>query len=1721
MATYEEYSTPTTESSSLSVMELPVLEKYLVKAVPVLLDAEGDVAIFEKTLKDSESSLTLKKFITSTQNPVLLVQKVLRDGQPPQFSFSLEVNFGGEKTSSVAIIKRNPEGVLEDTNKTVASQVHVINLGEGTPFETLHNYIHNSFGPLFRSFTKIQKQDAEKTSGISSINQRIADLELSLYNSIQNVQIDVITLKIHPAITSASEKCNKIGKTVKPEDIGELVQSEDFLNTLQGGVNSWIKDIQKVTKLERIEKMPATSDSSQEVKFWYELESELKHIEEQLKTPEAECTLNILKQAKRFITTAAFDTDTIGLRKTTEVVNSYKPLMKEFPINELLAVTEMEQVSPCVVAIFNHLRKTIRNSAYPTERYLRLLESLARDLCDKVTSILQRKRLMYITDYEEFDRITTESRKVFSSWDEQFEQFREAIRELARKRGQTSLPLRVTVENKMLQEKIDRIRKFRRQHNELKSVITRVLPDVSGEASSLKEINDAYDELKEKESLFLAKDGNEVWDQAVKKYDSRIDRVENQITAILRDKLATAKNANEMFRVFSKFNALFVRPRIKGAIQEYQAQLIQRVKMDIATLHDKFKGKYNSSEAYHMSQLRDLPPVTGAIIWARQLERQLNMYLQRVEDVLGKGWELDIEGQKLKQEGDMFKRKLNTEQIFDKWVKDTEARNFEVSGRIFEVEKKGNRLVLDVNFDSQIITLFKEVRNLNWLGFRVPFSITLLSSGAKQVYPFAVSLKEILRTFTQTCAKISPELMPLVAIYKKEVQSHLNEGFRIKWEGIAKLEPYVKKLSESVIVLRDKVDDLLLKYTTIRESLQALEKCPLKEDQFSTLLGTIQKVVDELNLGTYSNLSAWVLDLDERVEDILATRLSDALREWNEAFKPKSTEEEDKKKGGSNRNATSTKSEGSQPETPKPTLKTSVHEILIRNQVMSLNPPLEHARVAWISQLHSWLSVICDLSRIQSSRYDEGLSHRKQEVATADRTYRDLLTKLPSGMLETAYNTIESKLQEVQQYVNIWLQYQALWDMESHTLYSKLGNDLSKWQQLLGEIKRSRTTFDNSSSSKNFGPIIIDYAQVQASVNNKYDYWHKDVISNFGSKLNESMKVFFDKISTSRKDLERLSVETVSTAEAVGFIIQIQELKKNVKSWEIEVNTFSNGQQLLQRQRFQFPSDWLDYDMVEAEWTALNEILTRKSDSLASQIPALQTKIMEEEKVIDSKIRDLSNEWNNSKPLKGEMKYTAALDSLKVFDGRVARLKGEYERVKRAKEALDLDQGRSDNSLRPIEEEIQDLTSVWNELSVFWKEIEQLKDTLWSAIIPRKIRHSLEEMLNNFKNLPNRMRQYAAFTYLQNAVKTYLKYNTTLTDLKSEALRERHWKDLRKRLNATWVLNELTLGNIWDSDLQKHEEIFKDIILTAQGELALEEFIRQVREFWSTFQLDLVPYQNKCRLIRGWDDIFNKLTEHSGSLSAMKISPYYKVFEEEAGSWDEKLNRIRETFDVWIDVQRRWVYLEGIFSGSSDINALLPTESSRFKSINTEFINLMKKVSKSQLILDVLNIEGLLKSLERLADLLGKIQKALGEYLERQRAAFPRFYFVGDEDLLEIIGNSKDLLKIMKHLKKMFAGLAGLLYDDEAKIISGMTSREGETVPYINPISLKDGPKIHEWLTSVENEMKKTLATLLERAVNELPTATSSKEAYLTWIEKYPDQLILIAAQILWSGGIY
>ena len=225
---------------------------------------------------------------------------------------------------------------------------------------------------------------------------------------------------------------------------------------------------------------------------------------------------------------------------------------------------------------------------------------------------------------------------------------------------------------------------------------------------------------------------------------------------------------------------------------------------------------------------------------------------------------------------------------------------------------------------------------------------------------------------------------------------------------------------------------------------------------------------------------------------------------------------------------------------------------------------------------------------------------------------------------------------------------------------------------------------------------------------------------------------------------------------------------------------------------------------------------------------------------------------------------------------------------------------------------------------------------------------------------------------------------------------------------------------------------------------------------------------------------------------------------------------------MWIDVQRQWVYLEGVFTGNQEIKHLLPTETNRFKGIDLDFNHIMKQMLRSPFVMDVLGIPNIQKRLEKLADSLSKIQKALGEYLERERVAFPRFYFVGDKDLLEIIGNSNETTRVAKHFRKMFAGISGVQANDD-NVITAIVSREGEVVCLKREVSLIKLPKIKDWLTALDSSVKTTLAELLSEAVAEFETfflSGSELDNFLEYLTRFPAQIAILGAQVVWTRSV-
>lgn len=102
---------------------------------------------------------------------------------------------------------------------------------------------------------------------------------------------------------------------------------------------------------------------------------------------------------------------------------------------------------------------------------------------------------------------------------------------------------------------------------------------------------------------------------------------------------------------------------------------------------------------------------------------------------------------------------------------------------------------------------------------------------------------------------------------KSEVQELVKEGCNITWESY-KLESFVQKFSELIFNFQERVDDVLLYTNQIDSLITSLETCEYKSSIFKDVLDQIQKLIDDLNLRSYSNLSAWVMDIDSQVKSL-------------------------------------------------------------------------------------------------------------------------------------------------------------------------------------------------------------------------------------------------------------------------------------------------------------------------------------------------------------------------------------------------------------------------------------------------------------------------------------------------------------------------------------------------------------------------------------------------------------------------------------------------------------------------------------------------------------------------------------------------------------------------------------------------------------------------------------------------------------------------------------
>ncbi|KAH8617126.1 putative Dynein heavy chain N terminal region 2 domain1 [Trypanosoma vivax] len=151
--------------------------------------------------------------------------------------------------------------------------------------------------------------------------------------------------------------------------------------------------------------------------------------------------------------------------------------------------------------------------------------------------------------------------------------------------------------------------------------------------------------------------------------------------------------------------------------------------------------------------------------------------------------------------------------------------------------------------------------------------------------------------------------------------------------------------------------------------------------------------------------------------------------------------------------------------------------------------------------------------------------------------------------------------------------------------------------------------------------------------------------------------------------------------------------------------------------------------------------------------------------------------------------------------------------------------------------------------------------------------------------------------------------------------------------------------------------------------------------------------------------------------------------------------------------------------------------------------------------------------LKTISEQMDRCQKSLIEFLETKRESFPRFYFISDEDMLEILGHSKSPSVIQTHLKKLFMGIHSVVLSEDQKFITHMVSADKETVELKRPVSIEEDD-VEKWLVALDDCMKETLKDLLASCVKVQEVTDSA------CIEKYPSQILQVALQVHFSLAV-
>ncbi|KZC10625.1 Dynein heavy chain 5, axonemal [Dufourea novaeangliae] len=706
------------------------------------------------------------------------------------------------------------------------------------------------------------------------------------------------------------------------------------------------------------------------------------------------------------------------------------------------------------------------------------------------------------------------------------------------------------------------------------------------------------------------------------------------------------------------------------------------------------------------------------------------------------------------------------------------------------------------------------------------------------------------------------------------------------------------------------------------------------------------------------------------------------------------------------------------------------------------------------------------------------------EMVMDNKEIIKLLSILNTCMMEFKQNLAE--------FIDRWKPYKFLWKNE-RSVRELLQISLPEFEATL----RKHSELEDLLATE---PDMIIFGTSIAISTEKLKYGLYTEIKTCTHKIGQAMKKKYRRemeyVYALMNEMERKLDRQIRDLDDVRLIMDtLKKVREQEVDMELKIDPIEEAFNIVTR--YEVPVDQECLEQVDNLRYTWQQLLMRAQNSHVLLL-RLQPQFEEDLRNNLEKFR-LDNEmyceeYRSSGPMQPGLSPREASDRQILFQNRFDGMWRKLQTYQSGEELFGLPI-TDYPELSQIRKELNLLQKLYKLYNDVIDRVNSYYDIPWGEVNIEDINNELMEFQNRCRKLPKGLKEWPAFFALKKTIDDFNDMCPLLELMANKAMKPRHWHRIVEMTGYTFDLESesFCLKNILEAPLLKYKEDIEDICISAMKEKDIEAKLRTVVNEWSSHELTFMTFNNRGELLLRGDttaETIGQLEDSLMVLGSLMSNRYNAPFRKQIQQWLTDLTNTNEILERWLLVQNMWVYLEAVFVGG-DIAKQLPKEAKRFSKIDKSWQKIMQRAHETPGVVPCCVGDDLLKQLlPHLQEQLELCQKSLSGYLEKKRMMFPRFFFVSDPALLEILGQASDSHTIQNHLLSIF---------DNTRYLEKAVRAEGS---------------VEAWLTQLLQTSQQSLHSIIRQCYSMINDANFN---FLGFLDKMPAQIGLLGIQMIWT----